>query len=85
MEFDWKKDMELSEKMGWGKRTSNWKRYIAYLHEWANSHADEMCGGMSPVCYDEWYDNERLFEDDCTFCPKDEGEKKNERGTYQGD
>lgn len=41
-----------------------WQRYIAYLHEWADSHADESFSGMSPVCYDEWLDNEYDFEYD---------------------
>lgn len=46
------------------KRADNWSRYIEYLHEWADSHKKSHNSGMSPVSFDEWYDNEREFEDD---------------------
>ena len=36
----------------------DWKQYLDYLREWANSHAGNEHKGMSPACYDEWYDNE---------------------------
>ena len=38
--------------------TERWARYINYLIEWALDHSGEDCDGMSPVCYDEWCDNE---------------------------
>ena len=43
---------------------SDWQRYISYLHEWADTHEDEKCGGQSPACFDEWCDNEKEEEDD---------------------
>ena len=42
---------------------SDWQRYIQYLHEWADSHADEKYGAQSPACFDEWCDWEKDFED----------------------
>ena len=35
-----------------------WGEYIAYLITWAIEHKDDAFRGMSPVCFDEWYDNE---------------------------
>jgi hypothetical protein len=35
-----------------------WSRYINYLIEWAMEHSSIEYDGMSPVCYDEWCDNE---------------------------
>lgn len=35
-----------------------WARYIDYLIEWAFHHSDNMYSDSSPVCYDEWCDNE---------------------------
>lgn len=35
-----------------------WARYTNYLIEWAFEHSGEEYEGMSPVCYDEWCDNE---------------------------
>ena len=43
---------------------TDWQRYIKYLHEWADTHSDEKFGGQSPVCFDEWCDNEKEYEDD---------------------
>lgn len=43
---------------------SDWQRYISYLHEWADIHKDDKCGGQSPVCFDEWCDNEKYFEEE---------------------
>ena len=56
---DGKKADAFEDELEW---ISDWQRYIAYLHEWADSHADESYGGMSPVCYDEWLDNEEEEE-----------------------
>ena len=36
----------------------SWKDYINYLHNWADEHSDEKFSGMSPVCYDEFLDND---------------------------
>ena len=41
-----------------------WSQYIAYLHEWANDHADSAFHGCTPACFEEWYDNEYAEEDD---------------------
>jgi len=35
-----------------------WNKYIQYLHDWAESHSEHTFAGMTPACYDEWYDNE---------------------------
>lgn len=37
---------------------SNWKAYINYLENWAKEHSDEVFERCSPVCYDEFCDNE---------------------------
>ena len=37
---------------------SKWARYINYLINWAHDHSGEDSKGMSPVCFDEWGDNE---------------------------
>lgn len=39
-------------------KENDWKKYIAYLKQWARTHASLAHAGQSPVCYDEWYDNE---------------------------
>lgn len=36
----------------------NWQAYLNYLVQWAFSHRYDEFDGMSPSCYDEWYDNE---------------------------
>ena len=36
----------------------DWVKYIAYLKEWAETHAELEFAGESPACYDEWFDNE---------------------------
>lgn len=61
-EFDYKEDVALAKKMGWDKHHSDWQGYITYLKEWADSHADETYMFMSPVCYEEWLDNEGAEE-----------------------
>ena len=43
---------------------TDWQRYIKYLHEWADWHKGEECSGQSPVCFDEWCDNEKVYEDE---------------------
>lgn len=35
-----------------------WKKYIAYLKEWADDHSDPKFEGMSPAYYNEWMGNE---------------------------
>lgn len=37
---------------------SKHERYISYLINWAIDHNDEAYEGCSPVCFDEWLDNE---------------------------
>lgn len=36
-----------------------WYDYLDYLKNWADQHADHKFSGMSPVCYDEYLDNEK--------------------------
>lgn len=40
-----------------------WNAYIAYLNEWVNDHKEVDNFGMSPVCFDEWQDNEGASEE----------------------
>lgn len=35
-----------------------WNNYIEYLKDWARQHEGQEFEGMSPVCYDEFLDNE---------------------------
>ena len=35
-----------------------WEKYLKYLRGWADSHAEPVFYGTTPVCYDEWVDNE---------------------------
>ena len=46
---------------------NKWKLYIEYIKNWAEEHSDGAYAGMSPICYDEWIDNEYagipLYED----------------------
>ena len=44
------KEMENREK--------NWDAYIKYLREWATDHAEIAYSGQSPVCFDEFCDND---------------------------
>ena len=37
---------------------NNWNNYIEYLKVWAEQHKEIENEGMSPVCYDEFLDNE---------------------------
>lgn len=39
-------------------KVSNWNNYIEYLKDWARQHEEEENEGMSPVCYEEFLDNE---------------------------
>ena len=60
-EFGWLEESGLSLK-NWillNKGTPH-SCYIEYLIQWAISHSDEGCRGMSPACYDEWCDCEAL-------------------------
>jgi hypothetical protein len=41
-----------------------WQQYLAYLREWTNAHSDAEYYGMSPVCFDEWLDNEYAEEEE---------------------
>lgn len=41
---------------------TNWDKYIEYLKRWAETHSDNEFEGMSPVCYDEFLDNEEEEE-----------------------
>ena len=40
-------------------KVSHWNNYIEYLKDWARQHEEEENEGMSPVCYDEFLDNEQ--------------------------
>ena len=35
-----------------------WKKYIIYLRVWAMNHNDIEFYGMSPACFDAWFDCE---------------------------
>lgn len=56
-----------------------WQQYIAYLKDWAEDHSSELCKGMSPVCYDEWLDNEYtesgLNPSICPYCESENTEQ----------
>lgn len=39
-----------------------WQEYLQYLRDWADAHQSSANEGMSPVCYDEWEDNEGMVE-----------------------
>lgn len=39
-------------------KTSSWNMYLNYLVEWALAHSSEAFKGNSPVCFDEFLDNE---------------------------
>lgn len=41
-----------------------WNAYLAYLKDWVNYHKGVDNFGMSPVCFDEWQDNEVASEED---------------------
>lgn len=41
-----------------------WARYIAYLKDWADDHADPAYAGMTPACFDEWLENEYAEEEE---------------------
>jgi len=43
---------------------TQWEKYIEYLKKWAEEHSGEEYAGMSPVCFDEWEDNEDVTEDE---------------------
>ena len=52
-----------------------YKKYLQYLVEWAQTHAEPGFIGMSPVCFDEWLACEgqvapesRLPECDSDYC-----------------
>ena len=59
-----------------------WTRYVAYLKRWADSHSDSTCAGMSPVCFDEWMDNENCEECLCNSC--DDNRQITESGNCNG-
>jgi hypothetical protein len=40
------------------KKEATWELYVHYLHEWADSHSASEFYGMSPACFDEWFNNE---------------------------
>lgn len=41
-----------------------WKAYLEYLTDWAESKSNLQFYGQSPVCFDEWCDMEYLEEDE---------------------
>lgn len=48
----------IEERKGDIMKAGNWNNYIEYLKDWARQHEEEENEGMSPVCYDEFLDNE---------------------------
>ena len=40
------------------KKTLIWNAYLLYLKDWIVGHLDSVHYGSSPVCFDEWFDNE---------------------------
>ena len=62
---------EIAKKLGVSKNTivgklyrlkknnlSLWDRYLQYLKDWAETHKEIGCEGMSPACYDEFCEND---------------------------
>jgi len=43
---------------------TQWEKYIEYLKKWAKEHSGEEYAGMSPVCFDEWEENEDVNDDE---------------------
>lgn len=41
---------------------TSWNNYIEYLIKWAEAHKGIEFEGMSPVCYDEFLENEEEEE-----------------------
>lgn len=41
-----------------------WKAYCKFLVEWATNHSDTKHYGETPASFDEWFDNERLTNND---------------------
>lgn len=41
-----------------------WTRYLLYLRDWTYIHMNREYEGMSPVCYQEWLDNEYIEEEE---------------------
>ena len=40
-----------------------WKMYLRYLRDWVDSHKESGFYGATPVCFDEWFDNEYREEE----------------------
>lgn len=60
-EFGWLEQSGISLQncvISDGDDAARWGRYIDYLINWALDHYGDENDGMSPVCYDEWCDNE---------------------------
>lgn len=43
---------------------TQWEKYIEYLKKWVEEHSGKEYAGMSPVCFDEWEDNEDVAKDE---------------------
>lgn len=41
-----------------------WPKYIQYLHDWADDHANLESAEMSPDCWDGWFDCEYDEDED---------------------
>ena len=50
-----------------------WKKYLNYLREWADNHAEVEFYGMTPACFNEWDENENSEEDDNDNNDEEEG------------
>ena len=41
----------------------SWARYVEYLKDWADDHADPAYAGTNPMSYAEWLDNKEEDEE----------------------
>ena len=46
---------------------TQWEKYIEYLKQWAEEHSGSEFTGMSPVCFDEWEENENTEEQEVLY------------------
>ena len=45
-------------KGGKVSKTAAWNGYLQYLRDWADSHEEPGACGTTPICFEEWCDNE---------------------------
>lgn len=53
-------DEQLKMELSYFKKVevNQWDRYLQYLKNWAETHSEIGCEGMSPACYDEFCEND---------------------------